>query len=664
MSKITLKPTFELRYINNIPVPFQNGEPYPSFTKSCRDRISLNGIWKKQRFSASHYLSLWDRDDETISLLESEARGRISYEYDDSTWQEHIIPMPENKLPDNDFERPEAYEDGVFYRRNFFIDSKLRGKVIKLNFYGVAYIADIWINGQYVGYHEGGYTPFSFNITRYLSYGKDNIIAVRVDNPPWGIFKNTIPMSYTNDWFNYTGIVRDVYIEIMDTVHIVRTDVIPVNLSGDIKIKTIIMNAGNQSRNIMLIGDISEFNEKAIEEDGLYRNSIGNKVEIQGQISNTLIVRPNEIRAFEYSVRIHNPKLWEYTHPSLYVIHFSIKKDDNIIDEAIEEFGIRTISTVGTRLTINNKAVFLTGVSRHEDWKDSGRTPSWPKICYDFRLIKNSNINFIRTAHYPNDVRTYKYTDRLGLYTEVEIPLWQFNDEHFKIQEERRIADQMWREMVFSNFNSPSIILWSTCNECYPCDRRTSYIERVKKDFKENYNDGRLVSASLDASKFKGCRSDISSANALDILGFTMYFGVMHGSTTYEGTKQFLELVHRYFPDKPILSQEYGMWCTPVNIYWNNCFELTVPETEEGQVMFFNEIFKVFKEKMVVPKQGDLNNEKYLVGCTWWSLCDWYTSHNVPINTLSLMKIDRKSKYKVYYRLKDEYNRIIRGFQK
>ena len=134
-----------------------------------------------------------------------------------------------------------------------------------------------------------------------------------------------------------------------------------------------------------------------------------------------------------------------------------------------------------------------------------------------------------------------------------------------------------------------------------------------------------------------------------------MYFGVMHGKTTYEGTKNFLELVHKCCPDKPILDQEYSMWCTPVNNYWNDMFQLTVPEDENGQIQFFDDIMKAFKEKSILE-----NDNGYLIGCTWWTICDWYTSHNVPVNTLSLMSIHRNKPYKVFSKFNKQYAEFLK----
>src|SRR5699024_9226373 len=109
-------------------------------------------------------------------------------------------------------------------------------------------------------------------------------------------------------------------------------------------------------------------------------------------------------------------------------------------------------------ICLNEEPIFLAGVARHEEWPGYGRTASWERIKSDFLQIRELYVNMVRTGHYPNHIYTFIMLDRLGLTAMSEIPLWQFETHHYQIQEKRKISYQMWREMVFSNFNRPSII--------------------------------------------------------------------------------------------------------------------------------------------------------------------------------------------------------------
>lgn len=203
----SLEATISLKQVDGVTIPFQNGFPLPTFEKQNRFTINLGGNWKKQRFDANDNITLAKRDAVGYQNLINEAANRHQPNYDDSQWQEKLIPSVENQM--NLFPQvPEYFQNGVWYRKNFTVDSALAGKFVKLIFYAVNYVADVWLNGNYVGYHEGGYTSFAFDVSNYINFGGNNVLVVRVDNPEWGSRNDIVP--YTQcDWFNYTGIIHN-----------------------------------------------------------------------------------------------------------------------------------------------------------------------------------------------------------------------------------------------------------------------------------------------------------------------------------------------------------------------------------------------------------------------------------------------------------------------
>ena len=203
----SLQATLNLEQVDGIKIPYQNGFPVPTFEKQNRLIINLKGEWKKQRFSANDNFTLSKRDSSGYANIINEAAQRHTSSYDDSGWLTKIFPSVENQM--NPYPTvPEYYQDGVWYRKHFFVNSADSGKFVKLIFYAVNYVADVWLNDVYLGYHEGGYTPFAFDVSSAMNYGGNNVIAVRVDNPAWGSRNDIVP--YTRcDWFNYTGIIHD-----------------------------------------------------------------------------------------------------------------------------------------------------------------------------------------------------------------------------------------------------------------------------------------------------------------------------------------------------------------------------------------------------------------------------------------------------------------------
>lgn len=235
--------------------------------------------------------------------------------------------------------------------------------------------------------------------------------------------------------------------------------------------------------------------------------------------------------------------------------------------------------------------------------------------------------------------------DRMGLLAMSEIPLWQFETEHYEAQTEKRLADQMWREMVFSQYNRPSVIMWSTQNESKDVWSRLAYNERLVADLRENYNDGRLLTQSSAADQ--PGPHDPSMA-PLDVAAWTMYFGIFHGGTYYEGTKQFLEEAHRLFPDKPILNTEFGNWSSGGN--------------EREQVVTYEETMRALMEQGTVNAEGQVNPDGYVAGIDFWIVYDWYVNHNNWIDTFGIIHMDRKTEKPVASLIRRDYGFITQQY--
>ncbi|RLQ94027.1 glycoside hydrolase family 2 TIM barrel-domain containing protein [Falsibacillus albus] len=642
----SLRSTLKLMKIDEKMIPFQNGIPYPSFEPQSRMVQSLEGEWKKKRFEADHDWTMTKRDDNWIAKTEQDSFGITGVEFNDSTWETHYIPLPENKLTGKEeVNGAETYENGVWYRRCVFLDENWSGKTISLKCLGLSYVGDFWINGSYVGYHEGGYTPFSFDVTSYLING-ENTIVVRVDNPPWTSRIDTIP-AVDNDFFNYTGIIQDIFLEATSGVHVARTDIVPQNVDGDLDITVVVENRTEQSRNISLKGNI--FETDFLSEDWLSepcaKSLCKQRLEVRGLKEMKVELAPFETKVLNYRLSIENPKLWSIREPNLYVLEVLMSEGQLEVDSFYSQFGIRTIKTNQAKICLNEESVFLAGVARHEEWPGYGRTASWDRIKSDFHQIADLSVNMVRTAHYPNHIYTFIMLDRLGLTAMSEIPLWQFETHHYEVQENRGISYQMWREMVFSHFNRPSIIMWSTQNESKDVKLRKKYNEKLVNEVRTAYNDGRLItqSAAADQPGF-----DDESMEPLDVAGWTMYFGIFHGSTPYEGTRDFIEKAHQKWPDKPIINTEYGIWS---NADGSNLQE---------QVAIYNDVQLALLEKATVSPQGFINEKGFIAGIDYWTAFDWYVNHNQFYQTMGMYHMDRTTKKPLYHRFIEDHQRLMK----
>ena len=602
----TLAPTLELRSLDGVTVPYQNGVPMPGFEKQQRTTMTLNGPWRSKRFAAADGVSLTRRDSAGYAALVAEAAGRHTVSYDDAAWGVKSLPAVENQLLG--YEKcPEFYQDGVWYRRTFDVPDSLRGSRVMLMFYAVNYVADVWLNDRYIGYHEGGYTSFAFDVTDHVSFDTTNVLAVRVDNPAWGTRVDIVPYQRC-DWFNYTGIIHEVYLEFSRKTAVARAEVIPKDTLGTLEVTTTLVNTKSAAEvlDVELVIHAGEWDAVTM---GSERPAdiAGAVVGAGGQSTTTLTVPADSARTWRTMLTAPNPRIWSPWTPNLYVLEVVLRSGGAVVDRFHTQFGIRTVQTSGPKLYLNGRTTFLSGVARHEDHPDYGRSVPPSVILSDLQVIKSLNASFLRTAHYPNHPFTYSAADRVGLMIKEEIPMWWFDDAAAWTYQNllRKIHYQMWREMVFRDRNRPSIILWSTSNENKDVTNRTAYNLALNNELDAQYPDGRLVTQSAAADR--PGPHDPSQANC-DVAGWTMYFGVFHGSTYYAGTKQFLADAHVYHPTKPVLNTEMGVWGEG-------------PE----QIVLFDSTFAALAEVSQMNPDGSENPGGFVVGATWWTAFDWYT---------------------------------------
>lgn len=646
-----LEPTLTLMEVSGVTVPYQNGMPLPTFEKqNARTIIDLAGEWKKFRFATIDNVSLAKRDAAGIAALETEAAGKQSISFDDASWTNKTLPGVENALteataPNGLF--PEIYNDGVWYRRTFTVDASNSGKFAKLMFYSVNYVCDVWVNGVYVGYHEGGYTPFAFDVSNILNYGTTkNTIAIRVDNIAWGSRKDIVPYNQV-DWFNWAGIIHDVYLEFSDPVSVVRANVIPKDADGNIETTIILNNKKTSSAGVSVSVNVYEANvtQSNIQSE-FAKDLVGAEVSLSGSAQNNLTVAAGAASVWKTNLKISNPRLWTMKTPNLYVMKVTVQNGNTILDEYYTQFGVRSVAAQKGKFVLNNKIMFLPGVARHEEHPDYGRSVPKNIIYSDLQTIKSLNATYLRTAHYPNHLYTYLMADRLGIAIMEEIPVWQWDTQDvWDLQNARKIHQQMFREMVFKDYNRPSVVMWSTSNECHlEGGGRLTYHNILKADYRLNYDDGRLLTQSAAADK-PGAADQ--TQGPLDVAGWTIYYGIFYGTNrSYFGpTFTFVNNAKTAFPTKPIIDTEFGFWSSENG------------SSEAEQVNVFTQTFNGFKPHFPYDASGAYSETGNLMGVTWWCVFDWY-QYKAKKNgwqTMGLISMDRKTEKQVAGALKTTY---------
>ena len=578
---VDVLPVTTLQYLNNTYIPSQNGIVYPAFDfqpdlseNGTRSFYSLNGEWKFD-FQNS---GIWSGSDlslkaRSVDIVSKMATGWESTDFNASSWQNITVPSSFNRM-DNPIESYRDAQGICYYRRNFSLadlgisEAHLvsNNVCIFLKFLAANYITDFWLDGEYVGYHEGGFNSFCFDVTEILQTkdGTSHLLAVRIDTGGWNTEYFTKLVPGFADWFNYAGLVQDVYFEVTPRIHVVRADMQitqlipksnpPHNGSVDLNIEVCVNIPQNSLVNHSGPATLSLgffpliFPNQSSMFDDAYWHYINKSIDVQPDILSgalqrnilTTGVESTDYAIYRFTLSLDNVSFWTNKHPSLYALEVNLSVSGIIspfFDRFLSQIGFRELTINGTQLLLNGAPIFLTGNNIHQECPGMGRTVTPERIRDDLLLLKNISTNIIR-CHYTLNRLYYLYGDRLGLAFWEEAPVYWFNDVTFLETMIRGTAKSTFLEMVFRDINRPSIFFWSVANEPWSEDILSKYL----KDF-------RNLQELIDPTRILGYACAPSQTRVPPFTDLEMITGNMFDEITYLSSD---------YPNKPILITEYG----------------------------------------------------------------------------------------------------------
>jgi len=342
------------------------------------------------------------------------------------------------------------------YRREFHIDEDWDGRQIRLHFEGVDSAFHLWVNGERVGYSEGARLPAEFDVSDYVDPG-ENTVAIRVYKWTNG--------SYIEDqdmwWFS--GIFREVYAYAVPETHIADVDV-RTELDDDYEDATLnasinMANDGTATAMRTVVATLRDEDSTAVAE-----------------LDGTARVPAGQTATIELETTVTSPAKWTAETPTCYTLVIELvegESRDGVATETVAEtVGIREVAIEDGQFLVNGEAVTIRGVNRHDFHPDRGRHVPVASMREDLELMKQHNINAVRTAHYPNDSRFYDLCDEYGLYvldeTDIECHGMELARDTAHISDadewEDAYVDRMIR-MVERDKNHPSVVIWSLGNE-------------------------------------------------------------------------------------------------------------------------------------------------------------------------------------------------------
>lgn len=406
-------------------------------------------------------------------------------DYNDKDWALTALPDGIELLP------AEAsgcvnYQDEVWYRKHFTPDSAWQGKRLFLHFEAIMGHSRVWINGRLVKEHFGGYLPVIADITPYLNYGKDNVIAVWADNQDCPLY----PPGKQQDMLDFAyfgGIYRDCWLIVHNQVFLTDPNNEQETAGGGLFVS--FDRVSEKSADIRLDAHLRNASDKRFAGKIVFE-LYDRDNRLAGTAEKTIHIRPEESTKTTTEIQLARPELWSPDHPYLYQLHVLVKnRSGKIIDGYRRRIGVRSIEFKGQDgFWLNGKPYPypLIGANRHQDFAVIGNALSNSLHWRDAKKLRDAGLRVIRNAHYPQDPAFMDACDELGLFVIVNTPGWQFwnNDPVFAA----RVYDDI-RNMVRRDRNHPSVWLWEPIlNETwYPDDFARRAADIIREEYPYPY---------------------------------------------------------------------------------------------------------------------------------------------------------------------------------
>jgi beta-glucuronidase len=409
------------------------------------------------------------------------------------------------------------YEGSIWYKRTFNYAKRPKNRLF-VHFGAANYLAVVYLNGEKLGQHEGGFTPFDFEITDRVR-PEGNFLIVRVDNRR---AMDQVPTVNT-DWWNYGGITRPVtLVEVPETF--LQDYFIQLAKGSTRQIAGWLQLSGSQAHQKVTL---------RIPEAGITKN-----------------VETDAAGRAEFSFNA-DLTLWSPENPKLYTVEIAGETD-----KVVERIGFRSIETRGTDILLNGKPIFLRGISIHEEAPvRSGRAWSEDDARTLLGWAKELGCNFVRLAHYPHNEAMLRMADQMGLLVWGEVPVY------WTIQWENpstlHAAENQLNEMIARDHNRAALIIYSVANETPVSDARNRFLRRLIQDA-HSADSTRLVSAALQAHEVAEqnritIHIDDPIASDLDVLGNNEYIGWY---VRRPADADSIDWVSEY--GKPLIMSEFG----------------------------------------------------------------------------------------------------------
>ena len=475
--------------------------------------------------------------DSNWRFIRQDIAGAQAVGFDDSSWTNLNLPHTWNNLDGQD--GGNNYYRGIgWYRAHYTVDGSYTNRQFFLKFDGAFSVADVYVNGSFVGEHQGGFAAFAFDAAPYLNVGADNIIAVKVNN---AVNTNIPPLNA--DFTFFGGLYRDAHLLMTDPVQISPLDY----GSPGIYLKTTGVSSNSANLQVTTVISNSTASVQTVTVRAVVTDAATN---IVTTLTNVVTLAASSVSNVVSSTAIANPHLWNgLTDPYLYQTFVEVWNGASAVDVVAQPLGFRYFSVDPTNgFFLNGRHYDLHGVNMHQDWLNCGWALTDAQRDTNFIFLKEIGASFLRLSHYQHNDYTYQLADQNGICVWSEVPIIDYITESPAFYTN---SLQQLREMIRQRYNHPSVICWSVYNEITlqsgptPTDLISQEVQLVNQEDSTRPSTAAANSSDGDPSTFY-----------TQIIAFNKYYGWY--SSPLNGIGSWADNIHANYPNRCIGVSEYG----------------------------------------------------------------------------------------------------------
>ena len=597
---------------------------------SAREYIDINADWKFHNGSVSNGYE--------VSI-------------DDNGWSTIALPHSWNAIDGQDGGGNYRRGDG-WYRKKTAIPASTEGKRVYLDIGAACMQTWVYVNGNYVGKHVGGYARFTFDITEHITPGEQALIAIRVNN------EDVVAPPRSADFTFSGGIQRAVRLLITEPLHLTPTNHFNKNGFLTLNEGADIASPGVRIRQTKVSDASAQIDVTARTRNASYQSAdatvrvtiydrAGNKVVESEKVATIAAGKNSNVTQ---TLTVENPHLWDgLNDPYLYRTEVVVLNGTTETDRVVQPLGIRYYSVDKEKgFFLNDKSYPLRGMANHEELIDKGRALSDADRLRDLEIARRSGLNYLRLSHYQHGDYTYDYCDSVGIIVWTEIPAINYMSDASALTTYQHHAASQLYELIRQQYNHPCVMFWGLCNEIRQSKTNVDIYPVLKalNDLAHNEDPTRLTTLAHDKAGNEQITSTYKEWSLPDVIAVNKYVGWYEGSkNNMDGDFESRMTQVNTLCSLPVGMSEYGAGGSP--------FQHQYPNPETGGNGSNNHP-EEFQNKSHEKHLSVINRTEWFWGTSLWAVFDFASDgrkegDEAGINDKGVVTHDRAVKKDAYH---------------